>query len=116
MPGYIKKKLQEYKHVIKKMNQMCPYYTPAPKQYGSEAQIPPASWQLTAPLSKSGIKRVQQIVGSIFYYTWAVSMTVLMALSMITAKQTKAMTKTGFILCGSVIYRALTFFYEKTLL
>jgi hypothetical protein len=41
-----------------------------------------------------GIKRVQQIVGSILYYARAVDMMVLMALSVIAVKQTKAMTKT----------------------
>ena len=92
MPGYIKKKLQEYKHVVEKKGQTCPY-TPAPKQYGSEAQapLPPDDSPL---LDKAGIKRVQQIVGSILYYARAVDMTVLMALSTIAAEQTKATTKT----------------------
>ncbi len=42
-------------------------YTPAPKQFGSEAQRPlPTD---TSPLlDKKGIRRVQQIVGSILYY------------------------------------------------
>ena len=81
MPGYIKKKLQEYKHVVGKKGQTCPY-TPAPKQYGSEAQapLPPDDSPL---LDKAGIKKVQQIVGSILYYARAVDMTVLMALSTI---------------------------------
>ena len=92
MPGYIKRKLQEYKHVVTKKGQNCPY-TPAPKQYGSEAQapLPPDDSPL---LDKAGIKRVQQIVGSILYYARAVDMTVLMALSTIAAEQTKATTKT----------------------
>jgi hypothetical protein len=37
MLGYIKKKIQEYNHVIAKRNQTCPY-APAPKQFGTEAQ------------------------------------------------------------------------------
>ncbi len=92
MPGYIKKKLQEYKHVVEKKGQSCPY-TPAPKQYGSEAQapLPPDDSPL---LDNVGIKRVQQIVSSILYYTQAVDMTVLMALSTIAAEQTEATAKT----------------------
>jgi hypothetical protein len=66
MPGYIKKKLQEYKHVMLRTIQTSPY-TPAPKQFGSKAQrpLPPDASPL---LGKIGIKRVQQIVGSILYY------------------------------------------------
>ncbi len=41
-------------------------------------------------LDKKGIKRVQQIVGSILYYARAVDMTVLIALSSIAMEQTKA--------------------------
>jgi hypothetical protein len=88
MPGYIVKKLQDYKHIISKTKQTCPY-TPAPKQFGSEAQrpLPPDASPL---LDKKGIKRVQKIVGSILYYARAVEMTVLMALSTIAIEQTKA--------------------------
>ena len=52
-------------------------------------------WKLTLPLSwmQKGIKRVQQIVGSILYYARAVDMMVLMALSAIAVEQTKAMTR-----------------------
>jgi hypothetical protein len=39
MLGYIKKKLQDYKHVMSIHVQNCPY-SPAPKQYGSKAQAP----------------------------------------------------------------------------
>jgi hypothetical protein len=92
MPGYIKKKLQEYKHVKTGKIQTTPY-TPAPKQFGSEAQrpLPPDS---SPRLGKKGIKRVQQIVGSILYYARAVDMTCLMALSSIAIEQTKATERT----------------------
>ncbi len=92
MPGYIAKKLQEYNHVRAKTKQTCPY-TPAPKQFGSEAQrpLPP---DVSPLLDKKGIKRVQQIVGSILYYARAVDMTVLMVLSTIAIEQTKATEKT----------------------
>ncbi len=92
MPGYIAKKLQEYNHVISKAVQHCPH-APAPKQFGSEAQrpLPPDS---SPRLDKKGIKRVQQIVGSILYYARAVDMTVLMALSSLAMEQTKATERT----------------------
>ncbi len=66
MPGYIKKKLQEYGHIIPRKIQGCPY-SPEPKKNGAEAQ---ASFPQdnTPKLDKKGIKRVQKIVGSILYY------------------------------------------------
>ncbi len=86
MPGYITKKLQEYKHIKSKTIQTCPY-SPAPKQFGIKAQR--LLENDTSPrLDKNGIKRVQQIVGSILYFARAVNMTVLMALSTIAIEQT----------------------------
>jgi hypothetical protein len=74
MPGYIKKKLQEYKHIMPKKLQTCPY-SPGPKRFGTEAQapLPPNA---SPRLDAKGIKQVQQIVGSILYYARAVDMTV----------------------------------------
>jgi hypothetical protein len=92
MPGYIKKKFQEYGHIIPRKIQGCPY-SPELKIFGTEAQ---ASFpQDNMPkLDKKGIKRVQKNVGSILYYAQAVDMTVLMALSTITVNQTKATKRT----------------------
>ncbi len=92
MPGYIKMKLQEYKHIMPKKLQTCPY-SPEPKKFDTEAQAP-LPHNLTPKLDAKGIKRVQKIVGSILYYARAVDMTVLMALSSIAVKQTKATEKT----------------------
>jgi hypothetical protein len=92
MPGYIKKKLQKYEHVRPIKLQTCPY-SPALKQYRTKAQAPlhPDS---SPHLDAKGVKRVQQIVGSILYYARAVDMTDLMALNTIMVKQTKATEKT----------------------
>ena len=67
---------------------MCPY-SPEPKIFGSEAQapLPPDG---SPKLDEKGIKRIQQIVGSILYYSRAVDMTVLAALSTIAIEQMKA--------------------------
>ena len=92
MPNYIKKKLQEYKHDFPAKPQYCPYL-PIPKQFGTEAQrpLPPDD---SPSLDAKGIKRVQQIIGSILYYARAVGMTVLMALSSIAVEQTRATKRT----------------------
>ena len=88
MPGYIKKKLQEYGHEVPKREQTCPY-SPAPVTYGAKAQAPIAP-DTTPRLDAKNVKRVQKIVGSILFYARAVDMTVLMALSLIAVEQTTA--------------------------
>ncbi len=85
-------KLQEYKHIVPKKLQTCPYL-PEPKKFGTEAQAPLPN-DSTPKLDENGIKCVQKIVGSILYYARAVDMTVLIALSSIAVEQTKATEKT----------------------
>jgi hypothetical protein len=92
MPGYIKKLLQKYKHKMPTKPQHCPY-TPAPKQYGAEAQAP-LPVNISPKLSDDDIKEIQQIVRSILYYARAVNITVLMALSSIASKQTRGTINT----------------------
>jgi hypothetical protein len=90
MLNYIKKKMQEYSHVLPKCPQYCTYL-PKPPQNGSKAQtlLPPNN---LPHLIVKGIKHNQQIMGSILYYARAVNMTVLMSLSSIAVEQTKATT------------------------
>jgi hypothetical protein len=87
MPGYIKKKLQEYGHVVPKKPQHCPY-SPEPKQFGSKAQRP-LPGDMSPLLDSKGKKCNQKNVGSILYHARAVNMTVLMALSTIAMSQAK---------------------------
>jgi hypothetical protein len=92
MPNYIKKKLQEYGHIIPTRLHSCPYH-PEPRKFGTGAQapLPPNA---THPLDAAGIKQVQQIVDSILYYARAVDVTVLMGLSSIAFEQTKVTEQT----------------------
>ncbi len=92
MPGYIKKKMQEYKHLLPGRIQYCPY-SPKPKKFGSGAQAPLLP-DATPVLNAKRIKQIQQIVGSILYFARAVDMTVLMVLSSIAVEQTEATEKT----------------------
>ncbi len=92
MPGYIKKKLQEYNHVLPGHMQACPY-SPVPKKFGADTHKPLVV-DSSPLLGEKGLKRVQKIVGSILYYARTVDMTVLMALSAIPVEQTKATAKT----------------------
>jgi hypothetical protein len=86
MPGYIKQLLEKYKQKMPKKQQHCPY-TPAPKQYGAEAQAPLPT-DISLKLSDKEINEIQRVIGSILYYARAVDITVLMALSSIAGEQT----------------------------
>ena len=81
MPGYIKKKLSEYGHVVLNRIQSCPY-APEPKQFGAITQAPAPPNDMPK-LNDVGIKRVQKIVGSIVYYAHAVDMTVTVLMALI---------------------------------
>jgi len=74
MPGFIKKKLREYGHLF-------------PERVPAQAPLPTNT---SPPLDAKGIKKIQQIVGSILYYTRVVDMSVLTTLSLIAMEQTKA--------------------------
>jgi hypothetical protein len=66
MPGYIKKLLHKYKHKMPTKPQHCPY-TPAPKQYGAEAQAP-FPIDISPKLSDEEIKEFNESSGA-FYIT-----------------------------------------------
>jgi hypothetical protein len=91
MPGYVKKQLLKYEHIMRRV-QHCPY-APEPKRYGINAQSP-LPQDNTRKLNNKEIKQIQKIVGSILYYAWAVDMTVLMVLSTIASEQTKGTERT----------------------
>ena len=92
MPGYIKKALQHFKHTAPKKQQDQPFPC-APKKYGAAAQEPrPANDSSSA--GEAGIKCIQQLVGTILYYTQLVNSTALMALSKMDSEQATATTKT----------------------
>jgi len=59
MPGYIKKQLLKYKHIIRQI-QHCPY-SPEPKRYGADAQSP-LPQDILRKLNDKEIKQVQKIV------------------------------------------------------
>jgi hypothetical protein len=62
------------------------------KKNGTKAQAPLPPNKLPK-LNGKGIKRIQQIIGSILYYAQAVYMTMLKALSSIAVEQTNATEK-----------------------
>jgi hypothetical protein len=91
MPGYIKKQLLKYEHIMRWV-QHCPY-SPEPKKYGAKAQSP-TPHDNSRKLTDKEIKQVQKIVSSILYYARAVDMTVLMVLMLIACEQMKGTERT----------------------
>ncbi len=80
MPGYIITALKKYQHALPTVPQNAPYNAAA-IQYGTKVQR--VETDTLAPLSKSKIKRVQDIVGTLLYYARAANPTLLAALSAI---------------------------------
>ncbi len=66
MMGYIKKKIQEYGHLVPGRRQKCPY-SPELKKFGSNAQVPLPPDD-TPKLDANGIKCIQPISKSILQH------------------------------------------------
>jgi len=88
MPGYVNKLLARFDHKPPARPQNSPHAAP-PRLFGKEAQTP-LDHDPEPILPPDRIKRIQQIIGTIMYYTRAVDLTTLIALSSIAAEQTKA--------------------------
>jgi hypothetical protein len=88
MPGYIESSLERFQHP----KPTKPVHAPHrfnPPQYGVKVQLT-APADRSAPLQPSGCKRIQQIVGTLLFYGRAVDSTLLMTLSSLASRQTKA--------------------------
>ena len=88
MPGYVQATLDKFKHEAPRHLQHAPRRH-NPIQYGVKVQLTDAP-DLSAPLSTDGIKRIQKIVGTLLYYARAVDNTLLVALSSLASRQSKA--------------------------
>jgi hypothetical protein len=89
MPKYIPKALLKFQHPTPDSPQHQPYKH-APIQYGACVQR--VDVDTSAPLSPDAIKRIQDIVGTLLYYGWAVNPTLLTALSSIATCQANGTT------------------------
>jgi hypothetical protein len=82
-PGYIATALTKYRHTKPTTPQHAPYQT-APIQYGAKVQR--VATDTSAPLNKTEIQHVRDIVGTLLYYARAVDPTLLATLSAIAAR------------------------------
>jgi hypothetical protein len=81
--GYIATALTKYRHTKPTTPQHAPYQT-APIQYGAKVQR--VATDTSAPLNKTEIQHVRDIVGTLLYYARAVDPTLLATLSAIAAR------------------------------
>jgi hypothetical protein len=88
MPGYVKATLDKFQHPTPRRPQHSPHRH-NPIQYGVKVQLTDAP-NLSEPLPLTGIKRIQKIVGTLLYYTRAVDNTLLVTLSSLASRQSKA--------------------------
>ena len=88
MPKYFPRVLQLYKHTAPSKPKHSPYQA-QPKKYGTVAQDP-LPQDNTTKLDDNPKKHIQQIVGILLYYAWAVDLTILPALSSIASEQAEA--------------------------
>eukprot|EP00956_Cyclotella_meneghiniana_P021059 scaffold37874_cov42-Cyclotella_meneghiniana.AAC.3 len=88
IPGYIKKVSQQFQHKPPTKPQHCPF-EPNPRKYGKDSQDPLPTDD-SKRLDLEGVRKVQQIVGAILFYTRAVDNTLLPGLSAIASNQVNA--------------------------
>eukprot|EP00957_Ditylum_brightwellii_P031784 2410301-Ditylum_brightwellii.AAC.1 len=92
MPGYIQQARTKYAHKGPKHPQHSPHKH-IPIKYGATTQW--VKEDLTAPLNALQIKRMQDIVGTLLYYSQAIDPTLAAALSTIASKQANATQETA---------------------
>eukprot|EP00957_Ditylum_brightwellii_P081038 6163728-Ditylum_brightwellii.AAC.1 len=91
MPRYIDKARLKYGHQKPRQAQHAPHKH-SPVHYGAKTQW--VEEDLTETLAKMEIKWVQDIVGTLLYYSQAVDPTLAAALSTIASQQANATKKT----------------------
>jgi hypothetical protein len=93
MPGYVKTALEEFKHPMPNFKEDQPFRHAA-INYGVKVQLTDPV-DLTEPLDKNGILKIQQVTGKFQYYCRAVDPTMNVALSALASQQSKATQRTA---------------------
>ena len=88
MPGYIERALQRFAHPPTTRPQHAPHAWQKPI-YGQTTQYTQAP-DTSAPLDDADTKRIQEILGTLLYYSQAVDSTMLVAIGTIATQQTRA--------------------------
>jgi hypothetical protein len=90
MPGYNTQALYKFQRPLPPKPQHAPHKRNKIHQYGTKLQVEEPD-DKSPPLPKDGIKRLQQIIGTLLYYARAVDSTMLvLALGDLSSAQAKA--------------------------
>ena len=79
MPGYIERALTRFRHPFPKKPQHNPAQFTQP-EYGAKVQYEPDA-DTSEKLDANGKKRIQEVLGTLFYYARAVDPTLLVTVS-----------------------------------
>eukprot|EP00957_Ditylum_brightwellii_P097987 7463137-Ditylum_brightwellii.AAC.1 len=93
MPGYIANMLHKFKHEQPDYLQHSPHQHAIPN-YGAKVQITMTP-DMSDPLDKLSIKRIQAIIGTLLYYARQVNPTMLVVIDTIAAAQSKGTEATA---------------------
>jgi len=104
MPGYIERALECFHHPAPTRRQYSPHAWQRPV-YGSTTQAP-MSPDTTDPLDDEGVKRLQEVIGTLLFYGRAVDYTVLQTLSDLASEQANGTAATMGALVGLLNYVA----------
>jgi hypothetical protein len=87
MPGYIKAVLHKYQHAAPARPEHAPH-TWNPPIYGAKTQY--VEDETTSPaLSNKDVNKLQQLTGTLLYYTRAFDPTLIMTINVLASKQSK---------------------------
>jgi hypothetical protein len=104
MPGYIEAALHKFKHTLPDKPEDAPHNWTKPT-YGAKIQFAPDP-DTTQSLRPTQVTKIQQIIGTLLYYSIAVDPMMLVALSTISAEQTQATTTTAHAVVKFLNYAA----------
>jgi hypothetical protein len=93
MPGYVPAALHKFRHGRPTSREDAPHKLNQPA-YGAKIQYAP-DLDSSTPLNKSQVTRLQQVIGTLLYYSIAVDPTMLVALGTIAAAQSNATNHTA---------------------
>eukprot|EP00957_Ditylum_brightwellii_P181833 13852341-Ditylum_brightwellii.AAC.1 len=93
MPGYIPNALHKFQHPPPEKPEHAPHVAEAPV-YKWGLQLVPAP-DLSPPVLDKHKCHIQQILGMLLFYTWAVNPTMLVAINSIVAQQASTTVKTA---------------------
>jgi hypothetical protein len=93
MPDYITTALHQFQHQKPNTPEHSPHRWMA-RNYGSKVQLTPSA-DTTPALDTTAIKRIQQVVGTLVYYTRAVDSTMFDALGTLAAAKSQGTKATA---------------------